>query len=279
MSLKKLLAVFGILLVAGVPAGAASNAQFLLRFHMAYDRDAVAYFAALVANGCTTPSAAFKGAVNTYITAEKAARNWGGQDYAYITTTADQCTASVNLAQPNLYKITYSGACTFSVASGFSGDGSTCFGDTGVNVSALTRVQQNNSHVDICVGAASSANIGGVVTNGFIVISTVANKATEITANANITDTGGGNAGCHYGVRTSSTVASTGKNGLVQSNGVANTSVGLASVHLALCRSSASFCSSSAKIFFAEVGQPLVSDSIHYTNIRTMLVALGATGI
>lgn len=282
MILRKLFAALGALILSGVPASAASNAQFLLRFHMAYDRDAVAYFAALVANGCTTPSASFKGVVNTYITAEKAARNWGGQDFAYITTTADSCTASVNLAQPALYKITYSGACTFSATLGLNGDSATCVGNTGINMNALTRVSQNNSHFVICFGSpggggAGALGLAGVAGSTFYTSAT--NKTTRSTSAASLVDTNGGGAGCHYADRTNSTQLNTGKNGIAQSVAVANASAAPDAAHLVICQQNATFCTSSIRDFFTEVGQPIPNELTHYNNLRTMLVALGATGI
>ena len=87
----------------------------------AYDSDAQVYFDVLVANSCTTPTPAFKLAVSHYVQAEKVAGNWNSQDGQYMLATADSCTASINLAQPTLYKITYSGACTFAVQTGLNG--------------------------------------------------------------------------------------------------------------------------------------------------------------
>lgn len=261
------------------PAQAASNGAMRLRFHMAWDREALNYFNALASNGCITPTTAFKVAINNYITAEKTAKNWGYQDFSYILATADSCTASINLSQPNLYKITWAGACTYSVANGLNGDSTTCFGDTNVAQSLLTRATQNNSHVFGCTGA-SSLIFGGVSATGTFKIDASTNKTTRISSATQVTDTAGGGAGCHFGDRaSSSTVVTTGKNGVVQSNAVANNSTAPGATHVGICVNNGGFCSSTSKTFFVEVGQTIPNELAHYTNVRIMLVSLGAQGI
>lgn len=248
-------------------------------FPQTYDPDASTYFLQLSINGCATPSANFKAAVNDYIIAEKAVLNWGGQDLAYIMATSDSCTAATNLAQPSLYKLTWAGSCVYSVANGLQGDGSTCDGDIGVNESTLTRVSLNSSHFDACTAGSSSAVFGNTGSFGAIFLNAVTNKASRSTSSATLTDTGGGNAGCHYADRSDSANLTTGKNGVVQSNAVANSSSALTAQHFTICLSNATFCSNSANIFFVGVGTPLTSESSHYTNVRNLLIALGATGI
>lgn len=262
-----------------VPAQATSNPR--LRLHYALDPNAITYFAALVSNGCTTPSGAFKTAVNNYIVAEKAAGNWGYQDFAYILATADSCTASINLAQPNLYKITWSGSCTYSAANGLNGDSATCFGDTNIGQSSLTKAKQNLSHVFLCLAGTNNNNVfGGVAATGTFKIDPGTNKTTRVSSSTQFTDTAGGGAGCHYGDRVnSSTTINTGKNGSVQSSGASNNSTAPGTTHAGLCQNNSVFCSSTSKIFFAEIGQPVASESSHYTNVRALLVALGAQGI
>lgn len=280
MRFRALLAFF-LACCSVASAQAAQNAAFLLRFHMAWDRDALIYFNALVSNGCTTPTTAFKVAVNSYITSEKAAANWGYQDFAYILATADSCTASINLAQPNLYKITWSGSCTYSAANGLNGDSATCFGDTNIGQSSLTKAKQNLSHIFLCLAGTNNNNVfGGVAATGTFKIDAGTNKTSRISSATQVTDTAGGGAGCHYGDRVnSSTTVNTGKNGAAQQSGLANNSTAPGTTHTGLCQNNSVFCGSTSKIFFAEIGQPVASESSHYTNVRTLLVALGAQGI
>lgn len=278
MRLKTTLAFIAGLCVI-TPSQAAPNAATLLRFHMSWDREALNYFNALVSNGCTTPTTAFKVAINNYITAEKAAANWGNQDFSYIFATADSCTASINLSQPSKYKITWSGACTYSIANGLNGDGATCSGDTNIGQSSYTRASRNNSHVFGCTGSTSLI-FGGITTTGSYKIDASTNKTTRISGNTQVTDTAGGGPGCHFGDRiNSATVVTTGKNGAVQSNGIANASSAPDTTHVGICVNSGGFCNSTSKTLFAEIGQALPNESSHYTNVRTMLVALGAQGI
>lgn len=250
-----------------------------LKLHYSLDPDAIRYFNTLISNGCTTPSGSFETAVNNFIVSEKAVANWGNQDFSYIFATSDSCTASINLSQPLRYKITWTGACTYSVANGLNGDGSTCFGDTNVGESSYTRSSRNNSHVFGCTGSFSLI-FGGVAAIGTYKIDASTNKTTRVSATAQVTDTAGGGAGCHFGDRiNSSTVINTGKNGVVQSSAVSNASSAPDATHVGICVNNGGFCTSTSKTFFAEVGQVIPNESAHYTNVRTLLVSLGAQGI
>lgn len=275
----KTLIALCLMLVTSAPAQPAPNAAILLRLHMVWDREALNYFNALVSNGCIIPTTAFKVAINNYITAEKTAKNWGYQDFSYILATADSCTASINLSQPNLYQVTWVGSCTYSVANGLNGDNATCFGDTNIAQSSLTRAGQNNSHVFGCSGSTSLI-FGGVAATGTFKIDASTNKTTRISSATQVTDTSGGGAGCHFGDRaSSSTVVTTGKNGIVQSNAVANNSTAPGATHVGICVNNGGFCASTSKTFFVEVGQTIPNELAHYTNVRNMLVSLGAQGI
>ena len=129
----------------------------------AYDSDAQVYFDVLVANSCTTPTPAFKLAVSHYVQAEKVAGNWNSQDAEYILATANSCTASINLAQPTLYKVTYSGSPAFTVQNGMPCDGATQVGDTDVNQSALTRETLNNGHIEAWSTSITGARALGII--------------------------------------------------------------------------------------------------------------------
>lgn len=262
-------------------AGSQAHTATVLQLQQgAYASDAQAYFNALSIAGCATPSVAFKQAVSTYVYAEIAAGNWGGQDFAYVTTTADQCTASVNLAQSTLYNVTYSGGCTFSVANGLNGDGATCVGSTGVTPATLMRYTQNNAHLGVCVGGTSGVALGVNTAPNQVLLGPSTNKSTRLNAGASVVDTNGGGAGCHYADRiNSSTVINTGKNGVVQSSGVASASSSLSTATFTLCESNGTFCTSLAKVLFVEAGQPISNELTHYNDLRTMLIALGAQGL
>lgn len=251
----------------------------LVAFPNTYDTDASVYFLQLSINGCATPSASFKAAVNAYIIAEKAALNWGNQDAQYLLATTDACTAGTNLAQPTLYGVTWNGSPTFTVQNGLPGDGSTQDGDTNVNLSALTRLSQNNAHLESWVAANKGDGLGLIgTTNGFV-ISAVTNKITKLNTNVSITDTGGGTAGLHYADRVSSSTTTTGLNGVVQSNAVASTSGSPIVAHPGICIFSAVFCPAGTNELFVGFGSAMNNESAHYTDVRNLLLALGVTGI
>jgi hypothetical protein len=162
-----------------------------------------------------------------------------------------------------------------------NGDAATCNGDTGVNISALTRASQNNVHLGVYVGRGGSANLGIASSVGSVAVaiaSGAGNKLTSIGSTGFITDTGGGGTGFHWADRTSSSVATTGKNAAIQSNGVANTSTTPSTSHLLICERNGGFCNSSSWNYFVEVGSSVTNEAAHYANVRRLLVSLGATG-
>lgn len=265
--------------VAAVVASASSKA---FAFPQTYDTDASVYFAQLVINGAATLTAQFKAAVNAYIIAEKAALNWGNQDAEYIFATTDIVVASTNLAQPPLYGITWTGSPTFTVQTGLNGNSSTIFGDLNVNESALTRLAQNNAHVDVWTNSSNvrrAAGLAGVLTG--LQVDPQTNKVTVLTSPSGnaITDTGGGTAGLHYADRTSSSTLNTGLNGAAQTTAGASTSSAPSANHIVVCEINATTCANGINELFFGIGGPMNSESSHYTNVRNLLLALGVTGI
>ncbi len=273
--MRRLLAFLFAALIAW-PALAITPAQRGVVFGGGYGPDALAYFNQLAANGCPAPGTFFKRAVSDYIRAEKAAGNWGSQDFAYITMFS-ACIAKTNLVQPALYTITWSGTCTFTIPNGQDGNGTDCSGDTNVAQNALVFATQNNSRIEVCANS-SGTNVGGVGAVGTFQISAAANKVTRLSSSAGFTDTGGGGAGCHFAWRTGSGNITTGKNGVVQSSATANSSTAPAATHTGICQSNASFCGATHN-FFIGIGAPIADEPAHYANVRKMLVVLGAQGI
>lgn len=272
----KRIAALALLILASFPAHGAT----LLRLHEgAYDSDAQAYFNTLVANGCVTPSIAFKQIISNFIVSERAIGAWGTQDFRFVPTTNDSCTASINLEQSNLYKATITNTCLFSTANGMIGNGVDCALTPGVTDTNMTRYSQNSAHVLVCVNAGGSSNVGQNGATLRTSISTIPNKVTRLTGSVNITDTGGGGSGCHFADRSSSSAINTGLNGAIQSNAAASTSAPVASEAITLCQNNALFCTSSIHSLYFEAGAPISNEAAHYTNVRTMLLALGATGI
>lgn len=273
------LALLAAAICAAAPASALTPGQRVAVMGGGYDVAAADYFARLTALGCRIPGAFFKRAVSDYVKAEKTAGNWNTQDLAYITMF-DACVAKVNLAQPSLYTATVAASCVIGIATGLDGDGSSCVVDSGVQEGQLVRLTQNNAHVGAVQVGTSSGTFGCITSTPHIILSLIANKATRLTSTGSITDTAGGGAGYHYGDRTSSTAITTGKNGVAQQAGVSSTSSGSpVAANLSICQSGGTFCSSSAHIFFAEVGAAIPDEASHYANLRKMLVALGAQGL
>jgi len=251
-------------------------------FPNTYDTDASTYFLQLSINGCATPTASFKAAINIYIIAEKAALNWGNQDFQGVFATTDSCTAGTNLAQPGLYNITWSGPPTFAVQTGLNGNGSTILGDLGVNQSALTRTTQNSAHVDVWTNSANVRRAAGLAgTAAGLEVDPQTNKVTILNSSSGngITDTGGGTAGLHFADRNSSGAITTGLNGAVQTSAGSSTSAALNANHVVVCEISATTCANGINELFFGIGGPMNSESLHYTNVRNLLLALGVTGI
>lgn len=266
------------LLVAGQAAAIALPQRVILLGGYAHDSDADAYLAQLAKNGCTSPTLRFRRAVTTYFQAEKRASNFGNQDAQYLGSAPDSCTAGTNLAQPTLYKITWNGTLTFSFANCINGDGSTGYGDTGVAENALTKLSQNNAHVEVWT-AANKANAIGLLNLGTTLsITPITNKSTKLNG-VTIIDTGGGLLGLHAADRGNSTNASTYLNGAVQSNAAANTSTAPAAADIVLCRINASMCAGSINLCFAGFGGAMNDEAAHYANVRALLIGLGVTGI
>jgi hypothetical protein len=261
---------------AALPAYAAGNDWPALEFHFAYDPDALAYFSALSSNGCAAPSGQFKNAFNNYVIGEKSNGFWGTQAMGYLFTTTDSCTAAVNIYQPVLYKVTWNGSPTFTVATGLKGDSATIDGDTNINENAIPLLAQNNSHIAIW-SAANQTNLLGQSAGTIVQFYSNGgsnNLNTRCTTSTTVTDTGGGTAGLGYCDRTDSAHVTTGKNGIVLSNNVASTSVAPQAQHMLICRSAAVFCASTANILFVEVGSAISNEQLHYNDVNTMLAAI-----
>lgn len=278
--MRKILAALVLSLLAFSPAYAAdSGGRLWLQSHYAYDGNAQEYFDALASNGCTTPTQAYKSAINAFIVSEKASGAWGTQGYRYIIVTADSCTASINLAQPALFKATITNTCLFSVANGMVGNSTDCRLDPNVTDSAIPNFSQNSAHLLVCIGNSGGSNalgnVGATVRN---LIGPVSNKTSRLNTNSSVTDTGGGLAGCHYSDRSSSSALTTGKNGVVQSSGVASTSAAPPGTDITLCEQNGAFCSATMHFYYYEAGGPIADEATHYTNIHTLMVALGAVG-
>lgn len=244
-----------------------------------FDSAAITYFNKIVSNGCGARTYKFKRAVSNYIAAERLISNWGTQDAEYILTTASSCVASVNLAQPTLYGLTWSGTCTYSVVNGLRGNSTDCAGDTGVNLSALVFYTQNSAHIGVYVGANSGNSLGLTSALTPMRLSNATNRATVLNSTSVITDTGGGTAGFAWADRTSSSAITTGNGSTVLSNNIANTSTARTAAHITICELNTSFCGSTANIRFVEIGAPVNNETAHSNNIRTLLAALGAQGV
>ena len=268
--MRKWLLAFGLILAA-----TQADAQ---AWSGAYDSDAVAYFNALTGNSCSAPSASFKTAVSNFVYAEKAVGNWGNQDAEYILATTDSCTASINLAQPSLYKVTWNGSPTFTVQSGLPCDGSSQYGDTGINQSSLKRMAQANAHLEAWAAANKSFVLGLVGSANAFQLQTTTNKTTKLNS-SQLTDNGGGTAGLHYADKTATTTLTTGLNGVTQSAGATVTNVGEVASNVAVCKANTSFGAAGANVLFWGFGAIMNDEASHYTNVRNLLLALGVTGI
>jgi hypothetical protein len=191
--------------------------------------------------------------------------------------TTDACTASVNLAQPSLYKLAFTGACTYAIQTGLDGDATSCVGNVGVAQSALTKWTQNNGHMEIWQAANKQAGfglIGGTPTR----LNNLTNKATQMNSSTTITDTAGGVAGLHYADRTSSALVNTGVNGVAQTTGGAATSAALNAGNLGICEINGNFCTSTTHILFVGFGGLMNNEAADYANVNALRVGLSGAG-
>jgi hypothetical protein len=275
-------ALFLLAVLAGVtPALAGWPVKSVLLSQPPYDPAATDYFTRLRLSGCGELDSRSKHAVSDFIRAERALGHWGTQDMLYLLT-GTQCVASVNLAQPGTYTVTWSGTCTF--ARGFSGDGATCNGDTGVNVSALGRASQNDAHYLVATGTSASSILGVSGSLGTFALTIAAgagNKINNLMGTTSLTDTAGGGAGCHWGDRSAAGTVSTGKDATTQSNAVANTSAAGTASHLLIGKRNTSFLPAGANVQLIEVGRAITvsKEPQHCINIRQLVIATGGKGL
>lgn len=102
-----------------------------------YDPSAAAFFAKGVSLGEAPLSTPIKNAVNDLIVSQKSNDLWTRQVAQYLFVGETPVWHSLNVKDPETFQITWHGAVTHD-ANGPSGDGSTGYGDTGVNVNTLT---------------------------------------------------------------------------------------------------------------------------------------------
>lgn len=108
---------------------------------MPYDSDAQAFFTAAGISDTTQ-----KDAVDALVVSLKAAGVWSKCLAIYPFVGSDATKHSYNLKNPSNYQITWHGTVTHN-ANGITGDGSTGYGDTGLNV--LSDTVANDAHLSI----------------------------------------------------------------------------------------------------------------------------------
>lgn len=124
-----------------------------------YDTDALAYFARL----SVAPGTGFKGLVNNAIVASKAAGLWNTKcDAFYLWCHNNQADALLNLIG-NVYNCTISGGLTFTQWSGFTGNGSTGYLDTGFNPTSAPSPKYTLNAAAIIAWCLDNSNTGGYI--------------------------------------------------------------------------------------------------------------------
>jgi hypothetical protein len=107
-----------------------------------YDPSAKAFFAAQSAAGQTLSSTQ-KNAINAFVIAGKAHGWWGALTALYPFLGLSAACDAINLVNPATFLITWNGTVTHS-ANGITGDGTTGYGDTGIN--ALSNLSRTTTH-------------------------------------------------------------------------------------------------------------------------------------
>lgn len=128
-----------------------------------FDPAAAAFFSAAGITDGTQQSA-----VNSLVLALKAGSLWTPMNVLYPMVGGTSSTNSYNLVNPALNQITWSGGVTFD-SNGVTGDGSSGFGDTGLDASTLSATSNalgTYQHNAISTGSFSASAYDGAVIFG-----------------------------------------------------------------------------------------------------------------
>ena len=263
-----------LLCAFGESAGAQSARQAILSpAPVTYDAAAQAYFDRLKADGCQAPTRQAKATWNTFVVAEKASGNWT-QDAAYLLASGEACSARINVRQPSLYAVTFTGGYSLSATAGFNSDATSGYGDTGVNQSALGFMGQNNAHVGAWALAKGNFQLGIAGSSSGLQMSPGgATKATRLTSATAVNDTS--LPGYNWADRTTAATIVTGNNGNVQTAAGASTSAALLASHILIGKANTSFMPVGTNLVWIEFGPAMADESAHYVHLRALLQGLG----
>ena len=255
--------------------GLATGAQAQSLRVRGVDVDTVVYLSQIAANGCAAPTAAFINDANTLIVSDKVHGNWSSRQFLYLLAgVADECTAKINVREPWLYGLTFSGTYSWATATGFDSDGTSGFADTGVNQTGLTMMAQNNAHISAWALNKGNFQLGLAGTSSGLQISPGGStKATRLTSATTINDTS--LAGYNWADRTTSATIVTGNNASVQTAAGAATSAVLLANHIVLGKANASFMPVNTHMIEADGGAALPNETAAYADLRAFFQARG----
>lgn len=124
-----------------------------------YCSEAEAYFSQL----SIQPSGKFKAALNTLILQLISDNNWNSLDCFYVFATEQQQHARIDIKSPARSPITEINSPSWASGFGYTGNGSSSYINTGINISTLTNFSQNSNCGGIYIrtnSTQSASNFG-----------------------------------------------------------------------------------------------------------------------
>jgi hypothetical protein len=148
ITMKMRVAIVGLLcaLAFGAQAAWHSVLQVSVGFTPSCSQSTT-YLAAL-----TSPTLTEEQAFDTAICGLVSDGNFSILDGLYFYANTSAANARVNVISPGTFNLTTHGTCTFTADQGFTGDGSSCYQDTGYNTSSSgTNFARNSNSLGTCV--------------------------------------------------------------------------------------------------------------------------------
>jgi hypothetical protein len=103
-----------------------------------------------------------KSAVDTAVCGMVTDGNWSLMDAFYVFAINSTANANLNWISPS-FSLTVNGTCTFTANQGYTGDGSTCFLNTGYNTNTGTNWALNSAAMGACDFSASTPSSATLV--------------------------------------------------------------------------------------------------------------------
>lgn len=242
-----------------------------------YDADAQAVIDAYT----STPDSPHQDAINALVVALKSAGIWSKLDVLYIHATSEETGALVNWINPGTYDATNHGA-TFTADSGFTGDGSSAYIDTGWKPDGLGNYTIYDASlfawnlVTTTTGGFASIRNGSVIIPRWLGGANTRMYMNVLSSAAQFGDTD--NAAFYHGVRESDDVLRTYKNGSLQVSNTGTVTEALPSIDSlqGLREGSGTFSDGEIAVLGAGAGMDATEAAALHSALSTYLTTVGA---